>query len=114
MPETATAPVVDGRLPELDQAPWHGFKLPLLMHPPALAFSLSAGCVAPATVRHLSAQDGQVALHARSIIIFLSMLMSMSVPVTTTLLARTDRFRAPTSPHRRAAGDPPGREAGGD
>lgn len=71
------------------------------MHPPALAFSLSAWCVTLATIVYFSAQDGALALHAWLIIIFLS----MTVPVTTTLLARTDLFRARTSPQR--AGEVP-------
>jgi multicomponent K+:H+ antiporter subunit G len=71
------------------------------MHPPALAFSLSAWCVTLATIVYFSAQDGQLALHAWLIIVFLS----MTVPVTTTLLARTDLFRARTSPQR--AGEVP-------
>jgi multicomponent K+:H+ antiporter subunit G len=65
------------------------------MHPPALAFSLSAWCVTLATIVYFSAQDGHLAVHAWLIIIFLS----MTVPVTTTLLARTGLFRQRTSQH---------------
>jgi multicomponent K+:H+ antiporter subunit G len=62
------------------------------MHPPALAFSFSAWCVALATIIYFSAQDEALALHAWLIIIFLS----LTVPVTTTLLARTELFRKRT------------------
>ena len=64
------------------------------MHPPALAFSFSAWCVALATIIYFSAQQQSLALHAWLIII----LLSMTVPVTTILLARTELFRKRTSP----------------
>jgi multicomponent K+:H+ antiporter subunit G len=66
------------------------------MHPPALAFSLSAWCVTLATIVYFSALERALSLHAWLIIIFLS----MTVPVTTTLLARTDLFRQRTCPAR--------------
>ncbi|EGK73077.1 pH adaptation potassium efflux protein PhaG [Methyloversatilis universalis FAM5] len=66
------------------------------MHPPALAFSFSAWCVTLASILYFSAQDGVLSLHAWLIIIFLS----LTVPVTTLLLSRTELFR------RRNAGDP--------
>ena len=59
------------------------------MHPPALAFSLSAWCVTLASILYFSARREQLALHAWLIIIFLS----ITVPVTTILLARTEPFR---------------------
>lgn len=59
------------------------------MHPPALAFSFSAWCVTLASILYFSARDGQLSLHAWLIIIFLS----LTVPVTTIFLARTDLFR---------------------
>ena len=62
------------------------------MHPPALAFTLSSWSVALASVIFFSAQDQKLALHAWLIIIFLS----MTVPITTTLLARTALFRKRT------------------
>ena len=62
------------------------------MHPPALAFSLSAWCVALASVLFFSARREELALHAWLIIIFLS----ITVPVTTILLARTELFRRRT------------------
>lgn len=66
------------------------------MHPPALAFSFSAWCVTLASILYFSAQDGALSLHAWLIIIFLS----LTVPVTTILLSRTELFR------RRNNGDP--------
>lgn len=62
------------------------------MHPPALAFSLSAWCVTLASILYFSARREQLALHAWLIIIFLS----ITVPVTTILLARTELFRRRT------------------
>jgi multicomponent K+:H+ antiporter subunit G len=62
------------------------------MHPPALAFSLSAWCVALASVLFFSARREELALHAWLIIIFLA----ITVPVTTILLARTELFRRRT------------------
>lgn len=59
------------------------------MHPPALAFSFSAWCVTLASILYFSARDGKVSLHAWLIIICLS----LTVPVTTIFLARTDLFR---------------------
>ena len=65
------------------------------MHPPALAFSFAAWCVTLASIVYFSALEQRLALHAWLIIIFLS----LTVPVTTILLARTDLFR------RRVAGE---------
>jgi len=59
------------------------------MHPPALAFSFSAWCVTLASILYFSFQEQRLSLHAWLIIIFLS----LTVPVTTILLARTDLFR---------------------
>lgn len=59
------------------------------MHPPALAFSFSAWCVTLASIVYFSALEQRLALHAWLIIIFLS----LTVPVTTILLARTELFR---------------------
>jgi len=59
------------------------------MHPPALAFSFSGWCVTLASIIYFSAQDARLSLHAWLIIIFLS----ITVPVTTILLARTELFR---------------------
>lgn len=62
------------------------------MHPPALAFSFSSWCVTLATVLYFSARKEHLALHAWLIII----LLSITVPVTTILLARTELFRRRT------------------
>ena len=64
------------------------------MHPPALAFSFSAWCVCLASMLYVSAQDDKLSLHAWLIVIFLS----LTVPVTTIFLARTDLFRKRTDP----------------
>ena len=72
------------------------------MHPPALAFSFSAWCVTLANIIYFSAKDGELALHAWLIIIFLS----FTVPVTTILLARTELFRRRIAKHG-AEGIPP-------
>jgi multicomponent K+:H+ antiporter subunit G len=72
------------------------------MHPPALAFSFSAWCVTLANIIYFSAKDGELALHAWLIIIFLS----FTVPVTTILLARTELFRRRIAGHG-AEGIPP-------
>ena len=62
------------------------------MHPPALAFSFSSWCVTLATILYFSARREQLALHAWLIII----LLSITVPVTTILLSRTELFRRRT------------------
>ena len=62
------------------------------MHPPALAFSFSSWCITLATILYFSARREQLALHAWLIII----LLSITVPVTTILLARTELFRRRT------------------
>jgi multicomponent K+:H+ antiporter subunit G len=62
------------------------------LHPPALAFSMAAWCVTLASVLFFSAQQHKLSLHHWLIIIFLA----MTVPVTTTLLARTELFRQRT------------------
>lgn len=62
------------------------------MHPPALAFSFASWCVTLATIIYFSAHDQKLSLHAWLIIIFLS----LTVPVTTILLARTELFRKRT------------------
>lgn len=71
------------------------------MHPPALAFSFSAWCVTLASIVYFSTQDERLSLHAWLIIIFLS----LTVPVTTILLARTELFRRRTAPGQGGAGD---------
>lgn len=59
------------------------------MHAPALALSFSAWCVTLASIVYFSARDGKLSLNAWLIIVFLS----LTVPITTIFLARTDLFR---------------------
>jgi multicomponent K+:H+ antiporter subunit G len=73
------------------------------LHPPALAFSISAWCVTLASIVYFSAQGTGLALQAWLIIIFLS----VTVPVTTILLARTGLFRLRTAEATRHLVPPP-------
>lgn len=59
------------------------------MHPPALASTLGAWCVALASILYFSALKSTPVLHAWLIPI----LLAITVPVTTLLLARTSLFR---------------------
>ncbi|WP_062390468.1 Na+/H+ antiporter subunit G [Pseudomonas abietaniphila] len=65
------------------------------MHPPALASTLGAWCVALASIVYFSATKETLVLHPWLIPI----LLAITVPVTTLLLARTGLFR------KRMAGD---------
>ena len=65
------------------------------MHPPALASTLGAWCVALASIVYFSAMKEAPVLHAWLIPI----LLAITVPVTALLLARTGLFR------KRMAGD---------
>jgi multicomponent K+:H+ antiporter subunit G len=65
------------------------------MHPPALASTLGAWCVALASIVYFSALKDSTVLHAWLI----PVLLAITVPVTTLLLARTGLFR------KRMAGD---------
>jgi multicomponent K+:H+ antiporter subunit G len=65
------------------------------MHAPALASTLAAWIVALASIVHFSARAGELSLHVWLIIIILS----ITAPVTTIVLARAALFR------RRKAGD---------
>ena len=65
------------------------------MHPPALASTLGALCVALASIIYFSALKSAPVLHGWLIPI----LLAITVPVTTLLLARTALFR------KRMAGD---------
>jgi multicomponent K+:H+ antiporter subunit G len=67
----------------------------LRMHAPALTYTLAAWCVTLASILYFSARDGTLQVHVWLIII----LLSITTPVTTLLLARAALFR------RRAAGD---------
>lgn len=66
------------------------------MHPPALAFTLGAWCVSLAVTLFFSLRAGAPALQAIAVVV----LLSVTVPVTTLLLARTGLFR------KRQAGEP--------
>lgn len=59
------------------------------MHPPALANTLGAWCVALASIVHFSVLESRVALRPWLIVI----LLAITAPVTTTLLARAALFR---------------------
>jgi multicomponent K+:H+ antiporter subunit G len=61
----------------------------LRMHAPALAYTLGSWLVTLATVVHFTAHDGVLSLHAWLIIV----LLSITAPVTTLLLARAALFR---------------------
>jgi multicomponent K+:H+ antiporter subunit G len=66
------------------------------MHAPALASTLAAWAVTLASIVHFTAREGALSLHVWLIII----LLSITTPVTTLVLARAALFR------RRQAGDP--------
>lgn len=66
----------------------------LRMHPPALAYTFGSWCVTLAGILYFSTLESRAVLHPWLIIIMLS----ITVPVTTLLLARVALFR------RRAAG----------
>lgn len=61
----------------------------LRMHPPALAYTFGSWCVALAGVLYFSTLEARLALHPWLIVVFLS----ITVPVTTVLLARAALFR---------------------
>ncbi|HSW26619.1 MAG TPA: monovalent cation/H(+) antiporter subunit G [Burkholderiaceae bacterium] len=67
----------------------------LRMHAPALASTLGAWLVTLGSIAHFSAREHSLALHVWLIII----LLSITTPVTTVVLARAALFR------RRQAGD---------
>lgn len=64
------------------------------MHPPALAYTFGSWCVALAASLYFSMLEGRLALHPLLIVL----LLAVTVPVTTVLLARVALFR------RRSAG----------
>lgn len=66
----------------------------LRLHPPALAYTFGSWCVTLAGILYFSTLEGRLVLHPLLVIIMLS----ITVPVTTLLLARVALFR------RRAAG----------
>lgn len=61
----------------------------LRMHPPALAYTLGSWCVAGAGALHFSMLQGQIVLHP----LLIPILLAITVPVTTVLLARVALFR---------------------
>ena len=61
----------------------------LRMHPPALAYTLASWCVAGAWILHFSLQSGRLVLFPLAI----PLLLAITVPVTTVLLARVALFR---------------------
>lgn len=64
----------------------------LRMHPPALAYTFGSWCVTLAGILYFSFEKQRVMLHPWLIII----LLSITVPVTTLLLARAALFRRRT------------------
>lgn len=72
------------------------------MHPPALASTLGTWCVALASIVFFYAAESRIALHAWLIMI----LLSITAPITTALLARAARQR------QRAAGLTPAQPSG--
>jgi len=81
----------------------------LRMHPPALTYTLASWCVTGASVLLFSVLEGRAVLHP----LLVPILLAVTVPVTTLLLARATLFRqraagaedTPPSPARPEAGD---------
>ena len=69
------------------------------MHPPALIYTCAAWCVTLASITYFSAQGHGLVLHVWIIII----LLSITVPIATVLLARAALFR---NRQERLAGTP--------
>jgi multicomponent K+:H+ antiporter subunit G len=65
----------------------------LRMHPPALAYTFGSWCVTLAGILYFSMLEGRPMLHPWLLIIMLS----ITVPVTTLLLARVALFRRRTA-----------------
>lgn len=65
----------------------------LRLHPPALAYTLGSWCVAGASVMYFSVLEGRLMLHP----LLIPLLLAMTVPVTTVLLARVALFRQRTA-----------------
>ena len=61
----------------------------LRMHPPALTYTLASWCVAGASVLYFSTLEGRPMLHP----LLVPVLLAVTVPVTTVLLARVVLFR---------------------
>jgi multicomponent K+:H+ antiporter subunit G len=77
----------------------------LRMHAPTLASTLGTWCVALASIVFLSLHDARLQLHAWIVVI----LLAVTAPVTTVLLARAALFR---ERQRRGAVPPPLRPHG--
>lgn len=65
----------------------------LRLHPPALAYTFGSWCVALASVVYFSVRESRLVLHSWLVVIMLS----ITVPVTTLLLARVALFRRRTA-----------------
>ena len=65
------------------------------LHPPALANTLGAWCVALASIVYFTGLDGRLALQAWLV----NILLAITAPITTVLIARAGLFR------KRQAGD---------
>jgi multicomponent K+:H+ antiporter subunit G len=65
----------------------------LRMHPPALAYTFAAWCVSLAGILYFSTLESRLVLHPWLIVV----LLSITVPVTTVLLARVALFRRRTA-----------------
>lgn len=70
------------------------------MHPPTLAYTLGNWCVTAAGVLYFTMLEGRVALH----LALIAVMLAVTVPVTTVLLARAVLFRRRT---QGAADTPP-------
>lgn len=78
----------------------------LRMHPPALAYTIGSWCVAGAGTLYFSMKAGHLVLYP----LLIPLLLAITVPVTTVLLARVALFRgrldgAPDMPPPLAARD---------
>ncbi|MCQ4163102.1 Na+/H+ antiporter subunit G [Tahibacter harae] len=85
------------------------------MHPPALAYTLGSWCVGLAAALYYSFLEKRLALHP----LLIPLLLSVTVPVTTVVLARVSLFRGriagggdvpPTLAQRTAPESKPGGE----
>ncbi|WP_386069495.1 Na+/H+ antiporter subunit G [Tahibacter sp. UC22_41] len=65
----------------------------LRMHPPALAYTMGSWCVALSATLYFSFLEKRAALHP----LLIPVLLSITVPVTTVLLARLSLFRGRTA-----------------
>lgn len=72
----------------------------LRMHPPALAYTLGSWCVAAAGVIYFSTLEDRLVLHP----LLIPVVLAITVPVTTVLLARVALFRQRSG---QAGGAPP-------